>query len=94
MRILLFSFASNIKFNGCNGSFYCQRKALNALKFSLFRDVRCQIYSVFSVSSDVFLTLSPIQELEPGATPCRGGRCAAAILADRSSRLKNTKYFK
>ena len=22
-------------------------------------------------------TLSPIQELEPGATPCRGGRCAA-----------------
>ena len=32
------------------------------------------------------MTLSPIQELEPGATPCRGGRCAAAILADRSSR--------
>ena len=23
------------------------------------------------------LTLSPIQGLEPGATPCRGGRCAA-----------------
>ena len=22
-------------------------------------------------------SLSPIQELEPGATPCRGGRCAA-----------------
>lgn len=38
-----------------------------------------------------FLTSSPIQELEPGATPCRGGRCADAILADRSS-LK-TKYF-
>lgn len=25
---------------------------------------------------------SPIQELEPGATPCRGGRCAVAILTD------------
>ena len=23
------------------------------------------------------MILSPIQELEPGATPCRGGRCAA-----------------
>lgn len=28
------------------------------------------------------LSWSPIQELEPDATPCRGGRCAAAILAD------------
>ena len=36
--------------------------------------------------------LSPIQELEPGATPCRGGRCAAAILADRSSQKKQ-KYL-
>ena len=25
----------------------------------------------------VSIMLSPIQELEPGATPCRGGRCAA-----------------
>ena len=32
--------------------------------------------------------LSPIQGLEPGATPCRGGRCAAPILADCSSRNK------
>lgn len=38
------------------------------------------------------LSWSPTQELEPGATPCRGGRCAAAILADRSSR-KTKKYF-
>ena len=37
------------------------------------------------------ITSSPIQELEPGATPCRGGRCAAAILADRSSQQK--KYL-
>ena len=37
------------------------------------------------------INLSPIQELEPGATPCRGGRCAAAILADRSSRKQ--KYL-
>lgn len=28
----------------------------------------------------ILLFWSPIQELEPGATPCRGGRCAAAIL--------------
>lgn len=33
----------------------------------------------------ILLFQSPIQELEPGATPCRGGRCAAAILTDRSS---------
>lgn len=33
-------------------------------------------FSVSSASSVVF-SLSPIQELEPGATPCRGGRCAA-----------------
>lgn len=38
------------------------------------------------------IALSPIQELEPGATPCRGGRCAAVILADHSS-LKTKKYF-
>lgn len=39
----------------------------------------------------VSIMLSPIQELEPGATPCRGGRSAAAILADRSIRkTKNT----
>ena len=37
------------------------------------------------------IILSPIQELEPGATPCRGGRCAAAILADCSSRKQ--KYL-
>ena len=24
-----------------------------------------------------------MQELEPAATPCRGGRCAVAILTDR-----------
>ena len=30
----------------------------------------------------VILPSSPIQELEPGATPFRGGRCAAAILTD------------
>ena len=35
--------------------------------------------------------LSPIQELEPGATPYRGGRCAATILTDRSSRKQ--KYL-
>lgn len=35
---------------------------------------------------------SPIQELEPGATPCRGGRCAAAIL--RGPQQPETKYFK
>ncbi len=34
---------------------------------------------------------SPIQELEPGATPYRGGRCAAAILADcKQPKNKNT----
>lgn len=63
--------------------------------------------SVVSTSSDVFychlvmysshlfhsmMISSPIQELEPGATPCRGGRCAAAILTDRSSR-KTKKYL-
>ena len=37
------------------------------------------------------ITSSPIQELEPGATPSRGGRCAAAILSDRSSRKQ--KYL-
>lgn len=47
-------------------------------------------FSVSSVSS--VGSLSPIQELEPGATPCRGGRCAAAILTDHSS-LKTKKYF-
>ncbi len=46
--------------------------------------------SKLNIQHSKFL-LSPIQELEPGATPCRGGRCAAAILADRSSR--KTKYF-
>ena len=40
----------------------------------------------------VFVLLSsPIQELEPGATPCCGGRCAAAILTDRQQPAnKNT----
>lgn len=38
------------------------------------------------------IILSPIQELEPGATPCRGGRCAAAILADRQQ-PENKKYL-
>ena len=29
--------------------------------------------------------------IEPGATPCRGGRCAAAILTDRQQpKNKNT----
>lgn len=37
-------------------------------------------------------SLSPIQELEPGATPRRGGRCAVAILTDRNSHNK-TKYL-
>lgn len=46
-------------------------------------------FSVFRVVCR--LSLSPIQELGPGATPYRGGRCAAAILADRSNR--KTKYF-
>ena len=39
------------------------------------------IFSTFSVMFSgyfcVLLPSSPIQGLEPGATPCRGGRCAA-----------------
>lgn len=33
----------------------------------------------FQNSKLKILASSPIQELEPGVTPCRGGRCAAAI---------------
>ena len=36
--------------------------------------------------------LSPIQELEPGATPCRGGRCAARYPHGRQASLKQ-KYL-
>ena len=61
--------------------FYC----FSTLFTSDFTD-----FSVSSASSVVF-SLSPIQELEPGATPCRGGRYAAAILTDRSSRKQ--KYL-
>ena len=39
--------------------------------------------AIFSGYFCVILPSSPIQELEPGATPCRGGRCAAAILTHR-----------
>lgn len=60
--------------------FYC----FSTLFTSDFTD-----FSVSSASSVVFS--SPIQELETGATPCRGGRCAAAILTDRSSRKQ--KYL-
>lgn len=35
--------------------------------------------------------LSPIQELEPGATPCRGGRCAACY--PRGPQQLNKKYL-
>lgn len=50
-----------------------------------------QIYPSSYHSCHSMTTSSPIQELEPGATPFRGGRCAAAILADRSSRKQ--KYL-
>ena len=33
-----------------------------------------------------------IQELEPGATPCRGGRCAVAILTNRQQLKKYSDY--
>ena len=49
------------------------------------------IYPSSYHSCHSMMALSPIQELEPGATPCRGGRCAAAILTDRSSRKQ--KYL-
>lgn len=46
-------------------------------------------FSVSSVSSVVFL--SPIQEFEPGATPCRGGRCATRYpLGPQQPANKNT----
>ena len=61
--------------------FYC----FSTLFTSDFTD-----FSARSASSVVF-SLSPIQELEPGATPYRGGRCAAAILTDRNSRKQ--KYL-
>lgn len=48
------------------------------MRFYCFPPFHTEI-SVSYVSSVAFLTLSPIQELETGATPCRGGRCAAAI---------------
>lgn len=35
------------------------------------------IYPSSYHSCHSMITLSPVQELEPGATPCRGGRCAA-----------------
>lgn len=34
---------------------------------------------------------SPIQELEPGAMPCRGGRCAARY--PHRPQQPETKYF-
>lgn len=34
---------------------------------------------------------SPIQELEPGATPCRGGRCGCCY--PHEPRQQETKYF-
>lgn len=51
-----------------------------------------KFHELVRLVSFVVFSLSPIQELEPGATPFRGGRSAAAILADRSS-LKQKKYF-
>ena len=38
-------------------------------------------------------SLSPIQELEPGATPCRGGRCAARYPLGPPAASKQ-KYFR
>ena len=61
--------------------FYC----FSTLFTSDFTDFSS--HSAYSVVN----SSSPIQELEPGATPCRGGRCAATILTDRSSRKQ--KYL-
>lgn len=37
------------------------------------------------------IMLSPIQELEPGAMPCRGGRCAARYSHEpQATNTKNT----
>lgn len=47
--------------------FYC----FSTLFTSDFTDFSS--HSAYSVVN----SSSPIQELEPGATPCRGGRCAA-----------------
>lgn len=41
----------------------------------------------------ILLFRSPIQELEPGATPCRGGRCAARY-PSRTAAAVNKKYFR
>ena len=40
----------------------------------------------------VFTFLSPMQELEPAATPCRGGRCAACYPHGPPA-AKTNKYF-
>lgn len=51
------------------------------LNKSTLRNSKCATAhnSTLNIHNSKF-TSSPIQELEPGATPCRGGRCAAAIL--------------
>lgn len=49
-------------------------------------------FSMSYVSSVAFLTLSPIQELETAATPCRGGRCAARYPHGPPT-AKQHKYF-
>ena len=50
---------------------------------------------LFSASSapSVVNPSSPIQELEPGATPCRGGRCAARYPHGPPAASKQ-KYFR
>lgn len=65
---------------------------MRILLFSLLFHQRKTLKHEFFVLSHISLiTSSPTQELGPGATPCRGGRCAAAILADRCSSADN-KY--
>lgn len=65
---------------------------MRILLFSLhFLSTKALKYEFFVLSPISLITSSPTQELEPGATPYRGGRCAAAILADRCSSADN-KY--
>lgn len=45
----------------------------------VFINIGCHGFNGFSLSFSFSFSFpsSPIQQLEPGATPCRGGRCAA-----------------
>ena len=49
--------------------FYCFLPSLST-NYTNYTNYSCR-------SCHSMITSSPIQELEPGATPCRGGRCAA-----------------